>query len=286
MNRRQFLLGALASVPATSALAAGAAQAREAKPGVQGAKPRLRIAHMTDPQFGFGPGKSAEKKYAADLARFERELEIVNALKPDLALITGDLTNNHKDVTRDWPRLLKKFTVPLAVAPGNHDLGNSITKEVRDRYLSVFGYDYRSFDVKGWRVIVGNTQFWRKTELTDEQAAYEAWLKDECAKAKALRGRVIFAGHIPPFADRPNERDGYENYPKAGRVARMSMYLAAGARFFLAGHTHRCIAHGWRKLTILNPECTSTNFDERPHGFRLLDIADAYDYSYNFVKVK
>ena len=286
MNRRQFLLGALASVPATSALAAGAAQAREAKPGVQGAKPRLRIAHMTDPQFGFGPGKSAEKKYAADLARFEREIEIVNALKPDLALITGDLTNNHKDVTRDWPRLLKKFTVPLAVAPGNHDLGNSITKEVRDRYLSVFGDDYRSFDVKGWRVIVGNTQFWRKTELTDEQAAYEAWLKDECAKAKALRGRVIFAGHIPPFADRPNERDGYENYPKAGRVARMSMYLAAGARFFLAGHTHRCIAHGWRKLTILNPECTSTNFDERPHGFRLLDIADAYDYSYNFVKVK
>ena len=285
MNRRQFLLGALASVPATSALAAGAAQAREAKPGVQGAKPRLRIAHMTDPQFGFGPGKSAEKKYAADLARFEREIEIVNALKPDLALITGDLTNNHKDVTRDWPRLLKKFTVPLAVAPGNHDLGNSITKEVRDRYLSVFGYDYRSFDVKGWRVIVGNTQFWRKTELTDEQAAYEAWLKDECAKAKALRGRVIFAGHIPPFADRPNERDGYENYPKAGRVARMSMYLAAGARFFLAGHTHRCIAHGWRKLTILNPECTSTNFDERPHGFRLFDIADAYDYSYNFVKV-
>ena len=285
MNRRQFLLGALASVPATSALAAGAAQAQEAKPGVQGATPRLRIAHMTDPQFGFGPGKSAEKKYAADLARFEREIEIVNALKPDLALITGDLTNNHKDVTRDWPRLLKKFTVPLAVAPGNHDLGNSITKEVRDRYLSVFGYDYRSFDVKGWRVIVGNTQFWRKTELTDEQAAYEAWLKDECAKAKALRGRVIFAGHIPPFADRPNERDGYENYPKAGRVARMSMYLAAGARFFLAGHTHRCIAHGWRKLTILNPECTSTNFDERPHGFRLFDIADAYDYSYNFVKV-
>ena len=286
MNRRQFLFGALAAVPAAPALAAGAASDQEAKPDVQGAKPRLRIAHMTDPQFGFGPGKSAAKKYAADLARFEREIEIVNALKPDLALITGDLTNNHNDVARDWPRLLKKFTVPLAVAPGNHDLGNSITKEVRDRYLSVFGYDYRSFDVKGWRIIVGNTQFWRKTELKDEQAAYEAWLKDECAKAKALRGRVIFAGHIPPFADRPNEKDGYENYPKAGRVARMSMYLATGARFFLAGHTHRYIAHGWRKLTILNPECTSTNFDERPHGFRLFDIADAYDYSYNFVKVK
>ena len=71
-----------------------------------------------------------------------------------------------------------------------------------------------------------------------------------------------------------------------GRYSRMSMYLAAGARFFLAGHTHRYIAHGWKDLTILNPETTSTNFDTRPHGFRVFDIADPYDYSYNFVKVR
>ena len=91
--------------------------------------------------------------------------------------------------------------------------------------------------------------------------------------------------HIPPFADKPNEGDTYENYPKAGRTARMEMYRATGARFFLAGHTHRFIAHGWKDLTILNPETTSTNFDSRPHGFRLFDIPDKYGYSYNFVKV-
>ena len=171
MNRRQFLFGAVAAVNAAPAFAAVSGQDKGAQPAPKDKPGRLRIAHMTDPQFGFGPGKSAAQKYASDLARFEREIEIVNALKPDLALITGDLTNNYNDVARDWPRLLKKFDVPLAVAPGNHDLGNSITKEVRDRYLSVFGYDYKSFDVKGWRVIVGNTQFWRKTELKDEQAA-------------------------------------------------------------------------------------------------------------------
>ena len=278
MNRRGFLFGAFAAVETIAAFSAGAAQ--------KGTKTRLRIAHMTDPQFGFGPGKNAAQKYAADLARFEREIEIVNAMKPDLALITGDLTNNYNDVAKDWPRLLKKFTVPLAVAPGNHDMGNEMTKPVRDRYLSVFGYDYKAFDVAGWRVIVGNTQFWRKTPLTDEKAEYEAWLKEECKQAKSLDGRVLFAGHIPPFADRPNENDSYENYPKAGRNARMEMYLAAGARFFLAGHTHRYIAHGWKNLTILNPETTSTNFDTRPHGFRLFDIADQNDYSYNFVQVR
>ena len=284
MNRREFLFGAAAAAGAISAFAANDAPGGASKPAQE--KVRLRIAHLTDPQFGFGPGKSAAKKYAADLARFEREIEIVNDMKPDLALITGDLTNNYNDVTKDWPRLLGKFKVPLAVAPGNHDLGNSITKPVLDRYLSVFGYDYKAFDVKGWHIIVGNTQFWRRTDLVEEKARYEAWLKEECKKAKAFGGRVLFAGHIPPFADKPNEGDTYENYPKAGRTARMEMYRATGARFFLAGHTHRFIAHGWKDLTILNPETTSTNFDSRPHGFRLFDIADKYDYSYNFVKVR
>ncbi len=287
MNRRSFLVGTFASVGTLLAFSSGAeTRGGDANGDQKGTKSRLRIAHLTDPQFGFGPGKTPAQKYAADIARFEREIEIVNAMKPDLALITGDLTNNYNDVAKDWPRLLKKFTVPLAVAPGNHDMGNEMTKAVRDRYLSVFGYDYKTFDVKGWRIIVGNTQFWRKTPLADEKTRYEAWLKDECTKAKSLDGRVLFAGHIPPFADKPNEKDSYENYPMTGRYARMSMYLAAGARFFLAGHTHRYIAHGWKDLTILNPETTSTNFDTRPHGFRVFDITDPYDYSYNFVKVR
>lgn len=40
-----------------------------------------------------------------------------------------------------------------------------------------------------------------------------------------------------------------------------------------------------KTLTILNPETTSTNFDARPHGFRMFDVADEYDYSYKFVNV-
>lgn len=272
------MLGAMmAAVPSL-------AQDKTAKVSDAGAT-RLRIAHMTDPQFGFGPGRRPEEKYASDLRRFEREIEIVNSMKPDLALITGDMTNNHKDVARDWPRLLKKFAVPVAVAPGNHDLGNSMTRPVLDRYLSVFGYDYKAFDVNGWRIIVGNTQFWRKTELKDELAKYEEWLKDELAKAKAYGGRVILAGHMLPFVDKINEPDNYENYPKSGRVARLKSYLAAGVKFYLAGHTHRMITHGYKTLTILNPETTSTNFDARPHGFRMFDVADEYDYSYKFVNV-
>ena len=274
-GRREFLFG-LAAMGTISA--AGKCAANDAA--------TLRIAHLTDPQLGFGrPEEDHEAVYAADLARFERAVELVNGLKPDLALVTGDMTHRAEEVTRDWPRLVKAFKVPVAFAPGNHDMGNSVVRAKLDRYLSVFGYDRKAFDVKGWRIVVGNTQYWRETELKAERAAYEAWLADELAKAKAHGGRVIVAGHIPPFADAHGEPDSYSNHPLKGREERMSAYLAAGAKFFLAGHTHRMGARGWKGLTILNAETTSRNFDARPHGFRMFEVRGEFDYSYNFVKV-
>ena len=121
---------------------------------------RLRIAHLTDPQFGFGRWpKDPAQRYAADLARMECEIEAVNAIKPDFAIITGDMVHVAADMAKDWPRLLRKFKVPVAVAPGNHDMGNSITRENLDRFISVFGSDRKALDVKGWRIIVGNTQW-------------------------------------------------------------------------------------------------------------------------------
>ena len=276
IGRRNFLFGAAAAgfMPATAVA------------GEDGGARRLRIAHMTDPQFGFGrTAQDHEANYAADLVRFERAVARANALKPDLVLITGDMTHKSEDVVRDWPRLLGMFEVPVVVAPGNHDMGQKVSKENRDRYLSVFGADYRALDVKGWRIIVGNTQFWRETDLADEKAKYEAWLKAELDKAKSFAGRVILAGHIPPFTDKIEEPDSYENCAKAERRKRIDAYLAAGARFFLAGHTHRMIAHGWKELTILNAETTSWNFDRRPFGFRLFEAESEIDFSYSFKEV-
>ena len=247
---------------------------------------KLRIAHLTDPQFGFGRWpKDPVRRYAADLARMEREIEVVNAIKPDLAIITGDMVHVAADMTKDWPRLLRKFQVPIAVAPGNHDVGDSITRENLDRFISVFGSDRKVLDVKGWRIIVGNTQWWSATELAKEKAEYEEWLKAELLRAKVANGRVVVAGHIPPFADAPNEKDSWQNMPKERRFAQMEAYLDAGARFFLAGHTHRMSVRGWKELTVLNAETTSRNTDSRPFGFRLFETDASGNYSYRFVRV-
>ena len=111
MNRREFLFGAAAAAGAMSAFAVGT----DAKAAP--AKTRLRIAHLTDPQFGFGPGKSPDQKYANDVARFEREIEIVNDMNcgkktkdeavREIKQLVEDIKNETLDETKD------EFVTPL-----------------------------------------------------------------------------------------------------------------------------------------------------------------------------
>lgn len=284
VSRRHFLQTGAGFAAATGISALGA-QTPAPAPAAGGG---LRIAHMCDPQFGFSSTSEPEKSYAKDLASFEKAIAKVNELKPDIALIAGDMTHIAADVTRDWPRLLKLFTVPVAIAPGNHDLGNEVTKENLDRYLSVFGYDYKRFEVKGWRLLVGNSQLWKDTqkkEILERKERYNTWVKDELAAASSCGGRVILASHIPPFVSSIVESDSYENHPKNGRKDRLKAYLAAGVRFYLCGHLHKTLMRGWRNLTILNAEVTSRSFDERPLGFRMFELSPDFTYSWNFIPV-
>ena len=244
----------------------------------------LTIAHIGDPQLGFNLyGEDYEAKYAEDLARAERVIEAVNRLRPDIALISGDLTHRGADVVRDWPRLLSMLKVRVVVTPGNHDVGQRLTREALDRYVSVAGCDYGAFDVNGWRIVAGNTQYWLETDEKDCQTRYGEWLRAELDRAATYGGRVVLCGHNAPFAYRPDEEDGYENCPKSSRMARLEAYQAAGARFYLAGHMHRLCARGYRDLTILTAEALSLNFDNRPFGFRVFRVADDFSYSWNFV---
>ena len=248
----------------------------------------LRIAHCGDPQFGMGRPRTSDdmptnEGYRRDLFRFEQEIEVLNGLDLDFVYIAGDMTHIAADVTRDWPRLLKKFRHPVVVAPGNHDMGNRLTAENADRFVSVFGLEYQSFEVKGWRVIVGNSQYWRPTAETARTKRYEEWVLEQLDDAKRnAGGRLILATHIPPFVIRDNEPDSYENFPLAGRAARLARYADAGAQFYLAGHTHTMIQRGWKNMTLLNAENTCMNFDERPFGCRLLTIRPDASFDWEF----
>ena len=284
-SRRNFVLGTAAAV-----CAAANSGGRIAKPG----RSTLRVAHLCDPQFGFATGNPSMKWRAAefsernrkdDLARCERAIARVNELKPDLVLFGGDMTQRPAEVTTEWPELLRRVTVPWMVTPGNHDMGNSVTQANLKRFRKAFGPDREARDIKGWRIIAGNSQFWHRTEAVEEQRAYEAWAINELANAKAYDGRVILATHIPPFAFKPDEKDSYDNCPRSLRSMRLEAYAGSGARFYLSAHQHRLVVRGYKGLTILGAEALCDNFDLRPQGFRMLELNDDFSYAWHFVEV-
>ena len=249
----------------------------------------ILIAHCTDPQFGMGPPRAGklptEEGYRYDLARCESAIEIINGLDPDLVCITGDMTHAGPDVVRDWPRLLKMYQPPVVVAPGNHDVGNRVTAAAVERFKSVFGYDYTAVTVRGWRVIVANSLYWWPNKEDALAAEHEKWFAAELAGAKSRGEKVSDATHVPPFDKSVSEPDGHDNHPIAGRAARLDAIIAAGGKFYLAGHTHKYAERKYGELPILNAETTCANFDRHPFGFRLLRIQPDGSYSYDFVRV-
>ena len=257
-------------------------------------KGSVRIAHLCDPQFGFVSGRESmkwraaehfAKNHAEDIVRCEKAIERINALGPDLLLFGGDMVQNVEDGEKVWPRILEKVRVPWMITPGNHDTGNRVTMENLCRFRRIFGPDHAARDIKGWRIIAGNSQFWHTTELEEERAAYEQWVGNELERAKGYGGRVILATHIPPFASAVDEKDSYDNCPDSLRMKRLEAYVSAGARFMLAAHRHCLAVRGYKTLTILGAEALCGNFDMRPCGFRILEINPDFSYSWNFVEV-
>ena len=283
ITRRNVLSGLAMGTLAT--LAPGCLTAKR-----DGERRTLRIAHCGDPQFGFSNPDDAAASYAADRMRFERLIDDVNEWRPDLCFLAGDMTHRAVDLERDWPRLLKRFRVPVVATAGNHDMGQNLTRENVERFERVFGYEYTSVRVGGWRFISGNSQYWRPTKEAARRDRYEAWLKAELASAKSAGEPIILATHMPPFVASIGEADTYENYPLSGkefvpRAERFASYREAGVRFYLAGHTHRMIARALDGITILNAETTCRNFDGLPAGYRRMEISPDGGYCWTFQRI-
>lgn len=269
-SRRGFLKGLAASALTGCA-------------GLKGGAETVRIAHLGDPQLGFCLPIDSDASYAACLERFQKMIGRTNALRPDLVVIAGDMCHHSENLTCEWPDLIRRFDAPVVVTPGNHDLGNSVTAENLARFRRVFGRDRDAVSVKGWLVIVGNSQFWRPTDLAAEREDYERWVSARLEEAKDYGGHVIGVTHIPPFDQKADEPDSYNNYPLRGRAQRLARYREAGLNLYLAGHTHRYGNRTVRGLTILNPETTCRNFDNRPFGGRLLTLHPDHSFTYEFI---
>lgn len=180
---------------------------------------------------------------------WEVALEAANALNPDVALVTGDVTFNGPDVPDDLAfgaRQVERLAAPLVrTVPGNHDVGYSpaadamrqlMTAERRQAWTENFGPDFWWFDHGDWRFVGLNAFLYESGDAAE--AEQDAMLADALG---ADRPVGIFL-HVPPFAHDPAETDQATTgtLRPAARKRLLDMCAEAGTvRFMASGHLHR-----------------------------------------------
>lgn len=201
------------------------------------------IAHISDIHFG-----------DADAQVVERLVEKIAELRPDLLVVSGDLTQRARSSQfRAARNFLERLPEPQIVIPGNHDvplynvfarflspltkfrkfITNDLTPTFEDDELAVFGINTaRSLTIKGGRINDAQVdEIMRRLCPIDER-----------------KTKMIVTHH--PF-DLPEGFDEDDIVGGAKRV--MPKLVECGADVFLAGHLHVShVTHSARRYRLEN----------------------------------
>lgn len=170
-----------------------------------------------------------------DFSIFEKFIEQINALKPDLVINTGDLIYGYglKSTRPQWERyleIIKRVEAPYYQIPGNHDVFNN---RARRTYLEIFQKTYQSFDFGRYHfVLLDNLEDGTWGKVGPEQLA---WLQQDLARP-SWEGAFVFI-HVPVWDMKAKNvrlewREFWFNniHP---------LLLRSRVRAVFAGHNHR-----------------------------------------------
>jgi hypothetical protein len=212
----------------------------------------LHIVQLADLHVGKNP--STMRPHLAAV------IHDVNALAPDLVVVTGDLVQNGEDVAQagSAAAILQALDVPVLTVMGGHDIGRSLGVRAHRRYgsgwesgarafhpylfvsLTLGGWDFVGFDTgpaSGLGTRVVDRGVGRATIVQLQDALASAW--------RDGRRGVVLASHAPTRSSLfggPSHGRGTVGQMDQGGDAIEAMLLDAAASghrvLHLAGHTH------------------------------------------------
>ncbi|XP_025010820.1 serine/threonine-protein phosphatase CPPED1 isoform X2 [Gallus gallus] len=220
-----------------------------------------------DPQFGLikawavGNTGSGDDEWGEEIKLTEQAVQAINKLnpKPKFFVLCGDLihgmpgTQWRKDQEQDLKNVLKNTDqdIPLVFVSGNHDIGNTPTRETIDNYCKSWGDDYFSFWVGGVFFLVLNSQlYFDSSKCPELKQAQDAWLNGQLAAAEKRKCKhIIVFQHIPLFLRKPDEDHDYFNLEKSVRQEIMEKFQNAVC-LFIGKEPRLCRSSG---LHLIDP---------------------------------
>jgi alkaline phosphatase D len=229
----------------------------------------LTFVHISDTHVG---RKSDAEAFAQAIEAIERILPT-----PAFVVVTGDLTESFRDAEVLYLKhLVDRFTLPVLLVPGNHDVGfdpnpQSIAKW--NQAFPNFATPYQR-DFGPLRVIAMDSQLYNARRANREVNAegkrqWKAFTKRVRASRKEGR-RTILAYHIPIV---PNFfRQRVKANWRAADMKRMRKLLARQhVEASLTGHIHRDETYLEDRTWMLNAPPISLKYDREP-SYRLFRV--------------
>ena len=237
------------------------------------------FVHCTDTQVGFMDNSEG---FSHSDSLFNAAIVAINALSPELVVITGDLVDNIDDPLQNsiFSKRLAEIEAPVYLTPGNHDYKKQWTEQIRDDYVALRGYDRFSIKRKGCAFIGIDTNCIKENAEVAEAEQFN-WLEGELRKARKARYTFLFL-HCPIFKKDIGEPDDYENFPIEKREKYISLLKEYGVDAVLAGHTHKDIDTEYQgiRLVAANPVCEALGHG-RP-GFNVVKVGkDGYEIEFH-----
>ena len=181
-------------------------------------------------------------------------VDVVAADPPDLVVHAGDISTDgalRPGDLADARAAVERVAVPVAVLPGNHDVGDGagwsngeteavVSADTLARYRSVFGADRFASVVGAWQVIGLDAQLLGSGDpAEDEQWAWLAAVVDDVPH-RAPVALVLHKPLVPPAgeADSPHR---YVPAPERGRL--LSLLEGLDLRLVVSGHIHQALEH-------------------------------------------
>lgn len=228
------------------------------------------LVHLSDLHFG-----------RVDFALIEPLISLIAQIKPDVVVVSGDLTQRARAAQfQEARRFLDSLPAPRIVVPGNHDvpLYNVFSRFLRplDKYRRYITNDLAPFHADEEIAVLGiNTA--RSSTFKDGRinAVQAGQAHDKLADLDANVVKVIVTHH--PF-DLPA---GVDEDALVGRAPlAMAVFADCGADLLLAGHLHlthtgttaRYAISGYAALVVQAGTATSTRGRGEANSFNVIRI--------------